>query len=51
MLYLSGATAAKLSNDDLVDRIVLEVEKRARELEFAESGASDSCQHSMHDEQ
>ncbi|MDE0306477.1 MAG: flavodoxin-dependent (E)-4-hydroxy-3-methylbut-2-enyl-diphosphate synthase [Albidovulum sp.] len=40
MLYLSGETAAKLSNRDLVKRIVHEVEKRVRELESSDGDKS-----------
>ncbi len=37
MLYLSGETVAKLSNEDLVERVVFEVERRVREIEMAKS--------------
>ena len=37
MLYLSGEAVSKLSNEDLVERVVFEVERRVREIEMAKS--------------
>ena len=33
MLYLSGLQKEKVLTDDIIDRVVLEVEKKASELE------------------
>ena len=33
MLYLSGIQSEKVSTNDMIDKVVLEVEKKASELE------------------
>jgi len=44
MVYLAGKQSHKLSNEEMVDHIVAQVEKRAAELEHAEVAAKNAAQ-------